>query len=115
MAKVTLEDFGLFYPTVYYKNGTHFTYDMCVKGYGIRDCIEFAEYWINKNQEIAFFYITDAQTGEIAATVEREEIEIDDDGFEIVEEFEFPEDDYPEFLDDDGFEIIDYFIESEEF
>lgn len=102
MAKVTLEDFGLFYPTVYYKDGTHFTYEMYVNGYGIRDCIDFAEYWINKNPEIEFFHITDAQTGELAATVERDE-------------FEFPEDDYPEFLDDDGFEIIDYFIESEEF
>lgn len=86
---VTFEDYGKFYLALNYADGTELTYCGNNDASTLKDCMTFIEGRMGDDLTIVSAYVCDAETGEIVATVERENEDfVDEEWYDYRDEYD---------------------------
>lgn len=78
---ITFENYGKFYLALDYADGTELTYCGENDASTLKDCMEFIEGRMTDDLTIVSAYVCDAETGEIVATIERDNEDFIDDEY----------------------------------
>lgn len=77
---ITFENYGKFYLALEYADGTELTY--ASETSTLKECIDFIENKMAEDLTVVQAYLVDANTGEVVATIERENEDFIDDYYE---------------------------------
>lgn len=77
---ITFENYGKFYLALEYVDGTELTY--VGETSTLKECVDFIENRMAEDLTVIKAYLVDANTGEIVATIERENEDFIDDYYE---------------------------------
>lgn len=69
---ITFENYGKFYVGLNYVDGTELTYGTTKEPIGLKDAMDLIESKIREDLTIIDAFLCDAETGEVVATLERE-------------------------------------------
>jgi len=69
---ITFENYGKFYVGLNYVDGTELTYGGTKEPMNLKDAMDFIEEKVSEDLTIIDAFLCDAETGEIVATLERE-------------------------------------------
>lgn len=69
---ITFENYGKFYVGLNYFDGTELTYGTTKEPMSLKDAMDFIEKKVTKDLAIIDAFLCDAETGEVVATLERE-------------------------------------------
>lgn len=79
---ITFENYGRFYLALNYADGTELTYCGENDASTLKDCTDFIEGRMSEDLSIVSAYICDANTGEVVATIDRDNDDFVDDYYE---------------------------------
>lgn len=77
---ITFENYGKFYLALEYADGTELTY--CGEESTLKECVDFIENRMAEDLTVVKAFLVDANTGEVVATIERENEDFIDDYYE---------------------------------
>ena len=78
---ITFENYGRFYLALNYVDGTELTYCGENDDSTLKDCMDFIEGRMTDDLTIVSAYVCDAETGEIVATINRDNDDFIDDEY----------------------------------
>lgn len=79
---INFENYGNFYVGLNYVDGTDLAFGSTTKPINFKEAIDFIESKVNEDLTIVDAFICDAYTGEVVATIERENEDFIDDYYE---------------------------------
>lgn len=79
---INFENYGNFYVGLNYADGTDLAFGSTTKPVNFKEAVDFIESKVNDDLTIVDAFICDAYTGEVVATIERENEDFIDDYYE---------------------------------